>query len=398
MMKRSGWLAMGLTIAGCAGDGVPAGVTVRDSAGVRIVENPAEPPGGERWSLASSHETEFGGADESVEGQLFRVRHAFRLSDDRIVVADPTGGTLKFFGPDGAYLESVGGSGEGPGEFERLGFAGRLPGDSIVTFDIGLLRATVFGPDGSYVRDYKLVRPDGSPAPASATGVFGDGSLLGTGFVDVGNRQPSGLERHRVPVFRFGPTGEQVADLGTFPTGEIYFVPIDNGFSVFPAPLARSVQFIAAGDRLYFTDSERYEIRVTTPDGEPTMIVRRALPPRPVSGDHMSAWREEQLERVGDPNRRREMARILEGMPVPETMPAYGQVRVDDVGHIWVEEYRAPGDAESSWVVFDEQGALRARVGLPDRFDPIQIGEDFVLGVWRDPFDVEHLRLHRLSR
>ena len=90
--------------------------------------------------------------------------------------------------------------------------------------------------------------------------------------------------------------------------------------------------------------------------------------------------------------------RVLSDMPIPETMPAHGRVRTDDLGYLWVEDYRAPGEESATWTVFEPDGIAIARVAFPERFDPLQIGEDYVLGLWEDPFDVQHLRLHALTR
>jgi hypothetical protein len=48
--------------------------------------------------------------------------------------------------------------------------------------------------------------------------------------------------------------------------------------------------------------------------------------------------------------------------------------------------------------VFDEGGAALGVVPLPPRFTPHQIGNDFVLGAWKDELDVEHVRLYRLLK
>lgn len=68
------------------------------------------------------------------------------------------------FRQDGAFLQSVGGSGSGPGEY-RSPRAALAVGDSVAVFDVSG-RVTVVGPDLSYVRDTQLV------GPSSLTGVF----------------------------------------------------------------------------------------------------------------------------------------------------------------------------------------------------------------------------------
>ncbi len=41
---------------------------------------------------------------------------------------------------------------------------------------------------------------------------------------------------------------------------------------------------------------------------------------------------------------------------------------------------------------------MLGKVVFPVVFEPMHIGDDFVLGEWRDEFDVEHVRLYRLIK
>jgi hypothetical protein len=51
----------------------------------------------------------------------------------------------------------------------------------------------------------------------------------------------------------------------------------------------------------------------------------------------------------------------------------------------------------TSWRVFDKAGKWLGTVTLPARFNPMDIGTDYVLGLWRDEDDVEHVRMYRLN-
>ena len=66
------------------------GFVVRDSAGVRIVEN-ANPlwQDGEGWHLSPEPVVEIGGGDSEYD-QLFGMISAVRLADGRLVVANGT--------------------------------------------------------------------------------------------------------------------------------------------------------------------------------------------------------------------------------------------------------------------------------------------------------------------
>ena len=52
----------------------------------------------------------------------------------------------------------------------------------------------------------------------------------------------------------------------------------------------------------------------------------------------------------------------------------------------------------TGWRVFDRTGRWSGTVTMPARFNPMDIGSDYVLGLWRDEDDVEHVRLYRLMK
>jgi hypothetical protein len=69
------------------------------------------------------------------------------------------------------------------------------------------------------------------------------------------------------------------------------------------------------------------------------------------------------------------------------------------MGNLWVQEYRMPGDnTPPRWSVFDIDGIPLGEVAYPDGFSPLDIGSDYVLGVWSDADDVEHVQLYDLIK
>ena len=78
-----------LVLAACGGDARAAGPAVRDSAGIRIVEN--ERPawrGGEGWTVAADPLLDLGVAEGDPRYQFGVVGDAVRLGDGTLVVAD----------------------------------------------------------------------------------------------------------------------------------------------------------------------------------------------------------------------------------------------------------------------------------------------------------------------
>ncbi len=67
-------------------------------------------------------------------------------------------------------------------------------------------------------------------------------------------------------------------------------------------------------------------------------------------------------------------------------------------GSIWVERYPEAAEPTAHWVVLCPDGEVAARLELPRRFEPLEIGSDYVVGVLTDEMDVEHVVVAELDR
>ena len=63
-----------------------------------------------------------------------------------------------------------------------------------------------------------------------------------------------------------------------------------------------------------------------------------------------------------------------------------------------MNEYQRPGDDVAAYRVFDPEGRMIARVALPPRVTPLEIGEDYLVARRLDELDVEYGELYRLIR
>lgn len=398
-------LAAMLLVSACAADGGPGLVTVRDTVvmhdgaqvTIEVVESELVEEELATWRVDSIPALNLGGLDGPEQVALFRVTGAYRLSDGRVVVADGGSSELKIFDGGGALTGTLGGPGEGPGEFRQLSYIGLLPGDSLAVWDMGLARLTVFGPDGVRARDVRIGAAAESPQ-SSVTGVFSDGSIMSRGFIDLGGREPDGLERHRSAVLHLTAMGTLGDTVGSFVTGETYFRAFEGGFSFYTPPFARTTEVMAAGDRVYVADSEHPEIRVLAVDGMPLRLMRWSAPIREITQADVDRARDLALAGVSE-GRRPDVERMFAEMPMHATMPAFAKLRVDRDGNVWVQRYRTEWDeGKSEWLIFDTSGQLTARAELPPGLNPTDIGSGFVLGIERDALDLEYVRLYSLHR
>ena len=71
---------------------------------------------------------------------------------------------------------------------------------------------------------------------------------------------------------------------------------------------------------------------------------------------------------------------------------------VDAIGRIWLQASKVVPTDSAQVTVFDREGRFTGTVTLPPHFTPTDIGADFILGVWTDMDDIEHIRLYRVHR
>lgn len=375
-----------------------AGTVVRDSAGIRIVQNPAEAPD-LRWSVSSQPVVQIGGTSAGEAYELFQIRGATRLADGRIVVANAGSYELRYYDSAGTFIRSAGRRGGGPGEFEDLRWLRRLPGDSVITYDTRHLRFSVFDNRGTFARSFAFDATDSVPF-ADVIDMYSDGSFLAQGFVNTGGVSPDGMQRYEKPLYHFADDGALLTVLGMFLGNQGYFksFPIAGGFSFYDPFFPLESYHVVAGDRLYIAENDTYELRRYTPDGALTDIVRRAHTPISVTREHIAVERERRLAATRSSLERERTSNALNEMSKPETFPAYQGVHVDDELNVWVQEYNLPSTEQSTWSVFDSTGILLGQIEMPLTFEPYQIGADFVLGKSRDEFDTEYVQLFALVK
>jgi len=383
---------------GCDGGSAPVAATVRDSAGITIVENSDGVWNeGEGWRVADQPQVDIGVLDGEPEYQLYNVRQALRLKDGRIVVANVGTGELRFFSGDGTFLKSVGRQGGGPGEFEGLSLVRPFPGDSLLTYDVRQSRVTIWDTDGTLGRSYRIT-PVGEIAFMLGQGVFADGTLLVKAPLLFRGGFSDGARRDDEEYQSFSTTGAFVDTVGVFAGPDQFIesqVNANQAFvSVSTPPFGRNPAAAVHGDRLYYGSADSYEIQCYSQDGTLTSIIRRNVAPRPVTPDDLQHLIERDLAEIEDANDRRDTRERYDKMPVAETMPAYERLEVDDLGNLWVREYDPDSEGSSTWTVFDADGQMLGTVRMPAGFGVRHIGTDFVLGVWRDDLDVEHVRLY----
>ncbi len=393
--------AVAAVLAACGGDASAAGPAVRDSAGIRIVQN--EHPAwkkGQEWRVDAEPLLDVGGEEGDANQQFARVADAVRLSDGTLLVADGQVNELRAFDAQGQYLRTLGRAGGGPGEFKGLEDLYLLPGDTVAAFDYMSARLSFFAPTGAFARGVGLGRLEKN-LPPRPLGVFSDGSLLVAPMynpVFTNSPKPS---RDTVPLARFSAAGAQAALLGRVPGEETVTLASggSNGFATRSSvPFGLATSFAVHGDRLLVGDAAKYELVERRPDGAVVRLIRRAGEPEAVTEADRAAYLEKRRNAISQSDRFREAEeRMIKSLPFPPRKGHFAGLRMDAEGNAWVERHPAPG-GDTPWDVFDAEGRLLGTVTTPAGLRVTQIGADFVVGVWKDELDVAHVRVHRIAK
>jgi hypothetical protein len=385
-----------VALAGCAGadSGATAG-SVRDSAGVMIVENSAPDSARlARWTVEGPF-LEIGGLAGAEADALYGVAAARVLPFGHVVVANRGSGELRYFDGTGRHVATTGRSGQGPGEFQNLASVTTGGGDSLFAYDAGTRRVSVIAPDRSFARAFQLTA---GSVFAALLGRLADGTLVGqsTEFTAVeGGEVKAGVQRPLLHFMLFDADGAVLDTIASMP-GQERMIRFDaNSVQIMGLPFGRQPSFAVHGDALFAATQEDNALRIIGRDGSLRRIIRTGAMPLPVTDERMDA-RIERLVESAPEQLRAGLRQSYRSLPRPEFLPAYAAMLVDANGNIWLADAEDPLRNSNGWTVYDPDGIAIARVTLPGSFRPLDIGRDYVLGVLRDELDVERVRLYRI--
>lgn len=394
-------LFLAASSAACGSDGSPlAEPTVRDSAGVQIVENENFLwPDGSGWKLSEQPELDIGLLEGDPNYQFFQIAGTQKLSDGRIAVANAGTYQLRLYDENGQFLGATGREGGGPGEFGGMTQLRTTEGDSLLIYDWRNRRISVIDPEGGFARSVQLqFLTDIGGFPVHIEAFSGGSMLLGVQQFFSGGEIQSGLRRDTMLYLHCDREGGVIDTAGALPGSEVLVRAQDNMVMAGTRTFGLMSQQAVYADGFYYSGTDSYQILYFGSDGQLRRVIRRSLPNMQVTDEDIERHKQERLENADTEEDRRVAERLLEEMPFPESFPAHGSFVVDAEGNLWVADYRRPGDDQPRWTVFDAEGAMLGVVETPERFTIHQIGPDFVLGSWADEMDVEHVRLYRLIK
>ena len=411
-------LSLAATLTACGGSGAKAGASVRDSAGITIVEN-TDPVWGasDAWVVVDSPTVQIGGDETNPLQDLAQASGALRLRDGRLVVVNGATSEIRFYAPSGGHLSTTGRKGQGPGEFQMPGGRWPVVGDSLLVFDALARRVTVIAPDGTTPRTYPLGGVTGAPIPvdgrvsmALPVGWFRDGGILGMEQTFRINDPRSEAYRDTVSYLRFGPDGLVKDTVARLPGLEMTPMALSFGGQTFntpsPVPLGRNTVVAGRDSTVYLATNDAYQIEVRGLDGKVQRLIRMLSSPVPITAADQDAHRKETLEEfesgptaglVPGPMKEQINKHIAEAA-YPSHFAPLVEMRFDADGFLWAQESPRPGTGIRTYAVFDTAGVFLGRVTMPKDFAPTWFGEKELVGIWQDADQVQYVRAYPLRK
>ena len=318
---------------------------------------------------------------------------------------------IQVVGPDGSLVRTVGGRGEGPGEFDNVNTAivGR---DGSYTV-LGFMQIDLLEPDGEFVR--RITMDPMTTGLVMTDMALPNGRLVTSQIMRFGadDEEPEeeGRPIHIFPLdgaepellytaWRLPEEDEDEIDLsGTVETGMTVNWGAGRAFE------PRLDYDLLTDGRLALIDSIGYRVKLIGLDGSVTGTIERPIAPLTVDDAIMEAARERYRENeaavVGSAANTDLPIQIeregVEGLTFAEEVPVLYRLKVDWEDRIWVERRGPTGDDDGPIDIVTPDGNYVGTLPPDGLQIPSAFGPDGLLAyIERDDMDVPTVRVIRL--
>ena len=305
----------------------------------------------------------------------------------RIYVADLQANVIRVFSPQGECLSTLGGEGSGPGEFAMLaGIA--WSSHSLWAIDALAHRLTVFDSAGAVRSSLSLGPAMGARFPwpiwideQERVHRWAVPSAIRQGTRSTASRSPFFVVRHADDRFLAPPDTFRIPRLER-PVEE-YSRTAENLTELSPVPHSPRMTLTVDGEGdVWLADQSIFDLHRVTYGGDTTKTVRLRRPPEPLDG--------------AERNRLAATTGIPEEM-LPDRKLALRSIHAAANGWLWVA---TDTGALREWEAFDARGYYVGRVAFPVALEtrpPPLFGRETIIGVVRDPLDVQYVVRLRIN-
>jgi hypothetical protein len=341
----------------CGPQSTEAKATIEEVDGVTIVKNPLEPMNPE-LEILFEEDLKIGmefGDDNYMFGSRVLINSD---QDGNIYVTDAEVSTVKKYDTDGRFLQTIGGSGQGPGEFQSISQVRFSADGNIYINDESINRISFMSKEGVYLRDAKapqifqnvLVNSKGYFIARSADNVkLGKGKQWDWYYGLFDDRFELIAEFLRLPQEIQVKTSEfSIVQALADDLSKRAFVP--------------TVSYVLdKDDLLYFGYPDNYEIKVYSSfDGKLKKIIKCKYEPVEISRKHKEYFEQNQSDQFMSKMPTGMEKEVFELVEYPKYKPAYERLTLMENGWIFVVVDSVRGGAQLI-DIFNQNGEYLAQ-------------------------------------
>lgn len=296
--------------------------------------------------------------DKDPDGNLILYEPTTFLisSTGNIIIADYQDQRIKVFSPDGEFLYSFGGSGQGPGEFQNIISMEFSPDGQLLVLDTGNRRTSTMDGNGMFLNSHIWRGFHFQLFMVGGESYIADDMVFG---------QPS-----RLFVKKYDLEGKEISSFGEFvPLGARVLREGDAVFSIM-VPFQPYSVFAVDPERgwLYHCLNDRYVIEVFDRNSR---LIRKI--DRPYSRLPFTSVDAGQFYASIDEDRNEIFSQMARQVELPQYKTVTDYMCVDDTGNLWVKthEVQETGSLVHGYDIFDDRGIYVARIWSdiqPDKF------------------------------
>ena len=392
---------IGSLAAGCGSDsGSVPGAQVVDSAGTRMVSYDLAARSAPTFRVVGEPDLEIGVRSGLPEYSFSQVADITVMSDGSIVVSDARARELRVFSREGAYKLTLGGPGQGPGEFAGAPTIAGASGDTVFAFDRSQRRMTAFTLAGELVEATTL----GSAATGGPAALLrqGDGTYLAEyPWVSLGGSVATPhevrLELDSIALLGLDSGGQTLDTVRVMADRErLRVVQAREGGRVSVmqtiTPWATQAFIRSDGVDPVVARSDSFSYAKLSPAGAVQLVLKVRGVQNPATAEDIRAFQEAALSKAFGDRPIDPMVRRINLDYLPDHLPAFANVLVSCGGDVWVARTEFDASNGYDWLVFAEDGQLRGLVHTPPMFRLFTVVDDHVFGVVSDELDVQYVR------
>jgi len=323
-------------------------VEIRD--GIEYIINRAEPLHPET-NVQFEEDLSISGEDD--EGNIILYSPYSYAVDEAgsIYIFDRMDPAVKKFDTEGQLIRTIGGKGQGPGEFQFVSSMAYVPVQRLLTLDYDQNRISLFTDEGSFISSHNFQN--------SSFGIyFAADSFFAREETTVLPGTTPMTWRSALSAKAFDYQGQELFSYGEFQARQSGFVNEEGRQFSFSRPY--EVLSVLAGDpenaRLYHCLNDQYSIDVYNREGRLFRKIERPHKRIPVNENDKKSY----LDGFRDRGSTEQDVRLIEkNANIPDFKPVTNRMLVDSLGRLWVElNETVETVAGTYWIydIFDKDG------------------------------------------